>query len=66
MKKAKTMHDVLRETIAKSGLSANQLAKASGVYQQTISEFLRGKDIRLQTAEKLAAYFGLELKPRKD
>jgi transcriptional regulator with XRE-family HTH domain len=60
------MRDVLCEAVKKSGLSANQLAKETGVFQQTLSEFLRGKGIRLETAEKLAAYFGLELKPRKE
>jgi hypothetical protein len=28
-----------------------------------ITNFLNGKDIRLETADKLAAYFGLELRP---
>jgi plasmid maintenance system antidote protein VapI len=54
--------DILRQEIRESGKSANTLAKLTGVKQQRISEFLRGKDIRLDTAQKLFDYFRLELK----
>lgn len=58
----KDIADVLRQAIEKCGLSALALSKATGVSQPTITEFLHGKDIRLQTAQKLAKYLGLELK----
>lgn len=55
---------ILREAILASGMSAGELWKLSGVSQPTITEFLRGKDIRLSTAEKIAAHVGVELKQR--
>jgi transcriptional regulator with XRE-family HTH domain len=55
----KDMADVLREAIRKSGTSALQLSKETGVSQPSITEFLRGADMRLATAQKLADYFGL-------
>lgn len=62
---SKEMADVLREAIRKSGLSAMQICRDTGVAQPTVTEFLRGKDIRLHTAQALVAYFGLELKPKR-
>lgn len=53
--------DLLRQAIRDSGVSANALAKACDVPQPTISTFLLGKDIRMKSADKLAAYFGLTL-----
>ena len=58
---SKQMAEKLRKAIRESGLSAARLGKATGVTQPVISEFLRGKDIRLTTAQKLADYFGLKL-----
>jgi transcriptional regulator with XRE-family HTH domain len=54
--------DLLRQAIRDSGLSAAALGKATGVAQQTISEFLRGKDLRLATAEKIGRHLGVELR----
>lgn len=59
------MGEILREAIRKSGLSANQLAKETGVKQTTISKFLRGGDMGLARASKIAAYLGLELRKRR-
>lgn len=53
--------DALREAIRKSGKSGYRLAQETTVKQQTISDFMRGKDIRLQGASILAKHFGLEL-----
>lgn len=55
--------DQLREAIRSSGKSANVLAREAGVTQPTISTFLLGKDIRLVSAARLAAYLGLTLQP---
>ena len=54
----------LRKAIRDSGKSANELAREIGIPQPTISVFLNGGDIRLEkTADKLAAYFGVDLRP---
>jgi plasmid maintenance system antidote protein VapI len=60
-RRTKTLADMLREKIRECGLSANTLAGLTGIKQQTISEFLRGKDIRLATAQKLFDYFGITI-----
>lgn len=56
------MADSLREAISKSGQSANEIARATGVPQPTITRFLQGADMRLSRAEKIASYLGLELR----
>ena len=61
----KTLSKVLRDAIGKSGRSANELAKVTGVPQPTITRFLAGADMRLSRAEKIAAFLGLELKKRR-
>lgn len=58
--------DPLLKAIADSGMNRLQLAKATGVSRQSIIRFTRGDStIRVDIAEKIAAYFGLELKPVK-
>lgn len=59
---SKEMSDVLRSAILKSGCSANELSKATGVPQTTISRFLRGKDMGIHRASKIAKHLGLTLK----
>jgi transcriptional regulator with XRE-family HTH domain len=54
----------LRAAIRRCGKSANQLAKASGVEQSTISRFLQGKDMGIHRAAKLAACLGLVLREK--
>jgi plasmid maintenance system antidote protein VapI len=49
----------LREKIRETGLSANELARQSGVPQPTITRFLNGQDIMLTTVEKLADSLGM-------
>lgn len=60
---SKAIADVLRDAIRKCGESANALADKTGVPQPTITRFLAGADMKLETAGKLAAYLGLKLKP---
>jgi hypothetical protein len=62
----------LKDAILNSGKTPYQIAKETGVAQPVLSRFLTDdenhRDIRLErTADKLAAYFGLELcgKPAK-
>lgn len=57
--------EALRKAIAESGLSANELAAHTKIPQTTISRFLRGKDLGIHRAAKIAAYLGFELKKRK-
>lgn len=56
-----TLDESLRQAIRDSGLSANQLARATEVPQPTITRFLNGADMKLSTASRLAAYLGLHL-----
>jgi plasmid maintenance system antidote protein VapI len=65
-----TPSDVLRRTIRESSVAYLTLAKATGVERASIQRFADGRtSLRLDKADKLAAYFGLELRPvrrRKD
>ena len=57
-----TITDVLRRAILDSGLPLLRLANDTGVQRASLSRFVRGKNsLRLDVADKLAAYFGLEL-----
>lgn len=59
------MANDLRNAVAASGQSANEIAKACGIPQTTLSRFLRGEEMSIGRAAKIAAYLGLELKPSK-
>lgn len=59
------MAERLRAAIIASGESANAIAKATGVDQTSISRFLKGKDMGIHRASKIAAHLGLQLiKPK--
>lgn len=62
----KDIADKLRDAIRQCGQSAHALEKATGVPHPTITRFLAGADMRMSRASKLAAYLGLELKPRRE
>ena len=56
------MTDVLRRAILDSGLPLLKIAKEAGVQRASLSRFVRGKNsLRLDVADRLAAYFGLHL-----
>jgi transcriptional regulator with XRE-family HTH domain len=56
------MTETLRQAIAESGLSFKRLEQETGVVRQSLMKFARGEQsLRLDLADKLAAYFGLEL-----
>ena len=58
--------DPLLKAIADSGMNRLQLAKATGVSRQSIIRFTRGDStIRVDIAERIAEYFGLELMPKQ-
>lgn len=61
---SKDIAEALRAAIHTSGKSANEIAKASGVPQTTLSRFLRGEDMSIHRAAKIANYLGFELKKR--
>lgn len=58
--------DVLRKAVVDSGMTFLALERETGVLRQTLMPFARGEaGINIAAADKLAAYFGLELIERK-
>jgi plasmid maintenance system antidote protein VapI len=58
--------DALRKAINDSGITSKALARETGVQRPSIVRFRRGdQSLRLDLADRIAAYFGLELTPRK-
>jgi plasmid maintenance system antidote protein VapI len=56
------LQDQLREAVKQSGLSLYRIAKDSGVVYQVLHRFASGeRDLTLETATKLADYFGMRL-----
>jgi plasmid maintenance system antidote protein VapI len=62
-----TLQDQLRQAIEDSGLTLYRIAKDSGVVYQVLHRFASGeRDLTLETASKLADYFGMRLtRPRR-
>ena len=57
--------EALRNAIAKSGMAYNAIERVTGVKRQSILHFMRGEQsLRLNIADRLAVYFGLEVRPR--
>jgi transcriptional regulator with XRE-family HTH domain len=55
------MTQLLRQAIAGSGVSFARLERETGVKRQSLMKFVRGEQsIRLDKADALAAYFGIE------
>ena len=66
MKPLQPITDMLRKTIADSGLPLLVIERETGVQRASVMRFLRGdQSLRLDMADKLAAYFELELVSRK-
>jgi len=62
MRKSSTIAHALRDAIKRNRKTAFQIAKESGVSHPIILRFLSGeRDIRLATADKLAAVLGVEV-----
>ena len=54
----------LRAAVAESGKTVNGISTASGVPQAVLQRFMTGeRDIRLDTVQRLADYFGLQFAP---
>jgi plasmid maintenance system antidote protein VapI len=60
------MSEPLRRAIVESGVPYLRIEQDTGVQRACISRFVAGKrSLRLDVADKLAAYFGLELRAKK-
>jgi plasmid maintenance system antidote protein VapI len=59
------MTEVLRRTNIESGASYKSLSRKTGVARASIQRFVDGRQtIRLDMADRLAAYFDLELRKK--
>jgi plasmid maintenance system antidote protein VapI len=64
--KRKTLADQLRKAIKDSGKTVNAVAVEAGIPQPVLHRFAaEERDLTLDTADKLARYFGLTLKPER-
>jgi plasmid maintenance system antidote protein VapI len=58
--------NLLRRTIAESGIPLKRLERETGVTRASIMRFVRGaQSLRLDMADRLVAYFGLELRLKR-
>ena len=65
-KKTATITETLRQEILGSGLSFKAMERETGVVRQSLMKFARGEQsLRLDVADKLAVYFGLELRSKR-
>lgn len=69
MPKQTTMTDVLRKALndaVDGGSSFREVERETGIVRQSLMPFARAEQsLLLSKADKLAAHFGLELKPAK-
>lgn len=62
-----TMTDVLKRAVEESGVTRYRIASDTGVPATVIMRFMRGDtSLRLDKADRLAAYLGLRLTPDPD
>jgi transcriptional regulator with XRE-family HTH domain len=65
--KAKTLTDVLRAAIERSGLTHYRIGRGAGIPESSLLRFMRGEtSLRLDKADRLAAYLGFRLVPDPD
>jgi len=61
----RTMAETLRKAVEDSGMTVAAISRGAGIAQPVLHRFVSGeRDLTLRTADKLAVYFGLELRPR--
>jgi plasmid maintenance system antidote protein VapI len=61
-----TMANILKAAIQESGETVAAIARGAGIAQPVLHRFVAGeRDLTLRTADKLAAYFKLELRKLK-
>lgn len=66
-KRKSPITDPLKRAIAECGLPMLRLSNAAGVERASLIRFMRGeRSLRLDVADKLAEYFGLELTNKGD
>ena len=64
-KKRETMTRLLRQALLESD-SLNAIQRATGLKRQALAKFMRGEQsLRLDLADKLASYFGIEIRKGK-
>jgi predicted transcriptional regulator len=56
----------LRDAIRDAGLTQYRLSRESGVAQSALSTFMAGKDLRVDTFQRLCHVVGLELSQNAD
>jgi plasmid maintenance system antidote protein VapI len=57
---------LLRKAILDSGIPYKRLERETGVARGSIMRFVEGRQsLRLDLADRLAAFFGLELRPKR-
>jgi transcriptional regulator with XRE-family HTH domain len=62
-----TITAVLKTAIERSGLTCYRIAKNTGIDEANLGRFIRGEiSVRLDKADRLAAYLGLRLVPDPD
>jgi len=63
---SRTITETLRSAIAGSHLSFKALERETGVKRQSLMKFARGEQsLRLDIADRLADYFGIEVKRKR-
>jgi plasmid maintenance system antidote protein VapI len=64
-RRPKGMAETLRKLIERTGKPVTTVARESGIPQPVLHRFMhRERDLTLRSADKLLAYFGLELRAR--
>ncbi len=66
MNESRPISDALCRAIAEGGMSFKALERETGVLRQSLMKFARGEQcLRGDAYDKLAAYFGLELRTKR-
>jgi plasmid maintenance system antidote protein VapI len=64
-KRRLTMAEILRRAVCASGQTVAAVSRGAGISQPVLHRFVKGeRDLTLRTADRLAGYLGLELRPR--
>lgn len=63
--KRTAIDEALRQAVRKCGRTPYSVGTAAGLESDIVGRFLRGRDIRISTAAKIADVLGLELVKRK-
>jgi len=64
MAKRESISRTLLKAVKKSGRTPYSIAKECGTTPEVVSRFLRGSDIRISTADKIAEVLNFELRKR--